>query len=55
MYNTYYVPSTKQRLIEALTLVYPADRSKFMRMPIAQLYAIFYKIRERSETKPKIA
>ena len=46
MYNTYHVPSTKQRLIEALLVVYPAARRAFSRMPVKQLYAIFYKIRK---------
>lgn len=49
MYKTFYTPGKKDQLIELLTLVYPASRSKFMRMRIAQLYAIFYKIREQSE------
>jgi len=44
MNKAYWIPATKRGLIEALSLVYPGDKS-FRRMKLAQLYAIFYRVR----------
>ena len=44
MSNTFWIPKTKQQLIEWLKVYYPTG--SFNHMNKAQLYAIFYKKRK---------
>lgn len=42
----YYVPRTKDKLIETLCLKWPEARNRFKKMGKVQLYAILYRVRE---------
>lgn len=47
IFNTYYTPKYKHELVEFIAKHYNKSRHVYSMLSIKQLYAIYYKIRER--------
>lgn len=52
--SIYWKPHTKWELVNALALRWPVGRAQFKRMKISQLYAVYYKLREKDLTNVKL-